>query len=258
MGNRVTAEEARGLLEAATPGPWSSRVAGMSDRVLAEPDEDGYTIVCAQPGGRRGAWGYNAALIAAAPDLAATVVALEADLAALRIEHEAHAVLLSLARRDRDEARARIAVLEEEQRRDIADVEHFRTMARGYMDERDEARATVSACMGAIPVTTVAFDGNVPLYIRSCFDAHDATMQRSIDGAAERIAELVAERDEARAERDRLRDILASLVDDEPCWYDHHGGCQAHGFLSLKRDEVCPMKEAQMVVAADLAAKATP
>jgi hypothetical protein len=28
------------------------------------------------------------------------------DLAALRIEHEAHAALLSLARRDRDEARA--------------------------------------------------------------------------------------------------------------------------------------------------------
>lgn len=39
-------------------------------------------------------------------DLAHTVVALEADLAALRIEHEAHAALLSSARRDRDEARA--------------------------------------------------------------------------------------------------------------------------------------------------------
>jgi hypothetical protein len=36
---------------------------------------------------------------------------------------------------------ARIAALEEEQRRDLADVERFRAMARGYMDERDEARA---------------------------------------------------------------------------------------------------------------------
>ena len=29
--------------------------------------------------------------------------------------------------------------------RDIADVEHFRTLARGYMDERDEARAELAA-----------------------------------------------------------------------------------------------------------------
>ena len=72
--------------------------------------------------------------------LAATVIALEADLAGLRIEHEAHAALLSITRRDRDEARARIAVLEEEQRRDLADVERFRTMSRGYMDERDALR----------------------------------------------------------------------------------------------------------------------
>jgi len=39
-------------------------------------------------------------------DLASTVVALDADLAALRIEGDAHAALLSSARRDRDKARA--------------------------------------------------------------------------------------------------------------------------------------------------------
>ena len=31
--------------------------------------------------------------------------------------------------------------------RDIADVEHFRTLARGYMDERDEARAELAAAL---------------------------------------------------------------------------------------------------------------
>ena len=29
--------------------------------------------------------------------------------------------------------------------RDLADVEHFRTLARGYMDERDEARKALAA-----------------------------------------------------------------------------------------------------------------
>jgi hypothetical protein len=33
--------------------------------------------------------------------------------------------------------------------RDLADVEHFRTLARGYMDERDEARAELAAALEA-------------------------------------------------------------------------------------------------------------
>lgn len=27
-------------------------------------------------------------------------------------------------------------------------------------------------------------------------------------------------------------DLLAGFIaNEEPCWYDHHGGCQAHGWL---------------------------
>lgn len=36
--------------------------------------------------------------------------------------------------------------------------------------------------------------------------------------AADRIVELEA--------------ALAGLIDDEPCWYDHHGYCQAHFITS--------------------------
>lgn len=39
------------------------------------------------------------------------------------------------------------------------------------------------------------------------------------------------------------RDLLESLVDDEACWFDRHGGCQAHGYLSLGPDEKCPQHE---------------
>ena len=30
------------------------------------------------------------------------------------------------------------------------------------------------------------------------------------------------------AEIKRLRELLARNIDDEPCWRDHHGYCQAH------------------------------
>lgn len=30
------------------------------------------------------------------------------------------------------------------------------------------------------------------------------------------------------AERDQLRDLVAALIDPDPCRYDHHGYCQTH------------------------------
>ena len=39
------------------------------------------------------------------------------------------------------------------------------------------------------------------------------------------------ERSEAADRIEALEAALADLVDDEPCRLDHHGGCQAHGFL---------------------------
>jgi hypothetical protein len=38
-------------------------------------------------------------------------------------------------------------------------------------------------------------------------------------------------------------ELLRDLLDDEPCWFDHHGGCQGHGYLSLKPGEKCPQQE---------------
>jgi hypothetical protein len=41
----------------------------------------------------------------------------------------------------------------------------------------------------------------------------------------------------------KVLDLLECLVDSETCWYDHHGGCQAHGYLSLRAGEMCPQAE---------------
>jgi len=44
-------------------------------------------------------------------------------------------------------------------------------------------------------------------------------------------------------------DLLESLVDTGKCWYDHHGGCQEHGYLSLSPGEICPQLELQKILA---------
>jgi hypothetical protein len=38
-------------------------------------------------------------------------------------------------------------------------------------------------------------------------------------------------------------DLLECFVDEETCWFDHHGGCQAHGYISLAQGEKCPQFE---------------
>jgi hypothetical protein len=50
---------------------------------------------------------------------------------------------------------------------------------------------------------------------------------------------------EQPAELTVTRDFLASFLDPDPCWFDHHGGCQAHGYLELEPGEICPQKQLQ-------------
>lgn len=38
-------------------------------------------------------------------------------------------------------------------------------------------------------------------------------------------------------------ELAESLVDGDDCWFDHHGGCQAHGYLALEPGELCPQME---------------
>jgi hypothetical protein len=39
--------------------------------------------------------------------------------------------------------------------------------------------------------------------------------------------------------------LIASLTDDEDCWFDHHRGCQTHGYLDLELGEKCPVQHAR-------------
>ncbi|BAD58844.1 hypothetical protein [Nocardia farcinica] len=58
--------------------------------------------------------------------------------------------------------------------------------------------------------------------------------------------------DEQRAmahELVQLRQLVRDLTDPDECWFDHHGGCQAHGYLSLEPGELCPHAEAKQLIA---------
>lgn len=45
------------------------------------------------------------------------------------------------------------------------------------------------------------------------------------------------------------RALLESLVSDDDCDFDHHGGCQAHLYLSLEPGETCPQQQLKDLLA---------
>ncbi len=45
--------------------------------------------------------------------------------------------------------------------------------------------------------------------------------------------------------------LICDLTDRDDCWLDHHGGCQAHGYLSLEPGEMCPHQEAKDLLEAE-------
>lgn len=78
----------------------------------------------------------------------------------------------------------------------------------------------------------------------STLDKHDVNPRCS---TRKRVAAQMASALEA-AEPRMLAEVTAlvsDLTDPDGCSYDHHGGCQAHGYLSLQPGEMCPQLEAK-------------
>jgi hypothetical protein len=44
-------------------------------------------------------------------------------------------------------------------------------------------------------------------------------------------------------------ELLEALVDDGECRFDHHGGCQEHGYLSLEPGDACPQADLKALIA---------
>lgn len=55
--------------------------------------------------------------------------------------------------------------------------------------------------------------------------------------------------DEAMREQEaQMRQLIRDMTDPGECWFDHHGGCQEHGYLDLKPGELCPHAEAKQLL----------
>ena len=65
--------------------------------------------------------------------------------------------------------------------------------------------------------------------------------------AQDALAEQLEARKEDTDEILQLRILLKDLVDDDPCTFDHHGYCQAHGWMST--DSLCPHARAKYYLA---------
>jgi hypothetical protein len=106
MSDGISAEDARRMLEAATPGPWEAHTDHQGPKVWPTlgGGVDCYIADCdpLHAGG-------NAALIAAAPTLAATVIALERERAEMLDALNGTGVQVARLTRERDEALAELA-----------------------------------------------------------------------------------------------------------------------------------------------------
>lgn len=72
--------------------------------------------------------------------------------------------------------------------------------------------------------------------------------ESALPGALNLMKQRTRERDEARAEADRLRSLVAELYDDGPCQYDHHDQCQGH---NLDRRPCPHARAAELLTAVD-------
>lgn len=92
-----------------------------------------------------------------------------------------------------------------------------------YTSDRSTVRAELSVeacdvCYALVPSTM--------------FSLHEATHTKPGPSDEEIVLDVVFE-------------LLASLIDPGDCNFDHHGGCQEHGYLGLQPGEKCPHQAAK-------------
>ena len=158
-------------------------------------------------------------------------------------------VLAVLRGVDKAALRSRIAELQRALDANRADRENLITRIAELEAEREEGRG-LSAVMAGVTKDVVdmvnkviAVTGRTPGCGEEAAALVDQVVAEVLAGRA-RITELEA----AQA---ALRPLIESFIDPDQCLFDHHGGCQAHGYLSLEPGELCPNEEAKRWIAAN-------
>ncbi len=71
-----------------------------------------------------------------------------------------------------------------------------------------------------------------------------------VAGASWARDHLAAQEPTDAAIPENFANLIRDLIDPDDCWFDHHGGCQAHGYLDLTPEQECPHSEAKRLLAA--------
>lgn len=93
-------------------------------------------------------------------------------------------------------------------------------------------------CSCDIGPNTTGPEEDCPIHGRAYWDwiEYGERMQARATAAEAQVAELLA--------------LLAEFVhDNDDCWFDHHGDCQAHGWHGLQRREDCGHARAKRLLA---------
>lgn len=87
--------------------------------------------------------------------------------------------------------------------------------------------------------------GEVERFRRFVVDTQGVLVYKSFSTRGPRSVSR-ADTEVVLAELDAMRELLAELVSDEPCWLDHHGYCQGHS--RFDPDSECPHARAKRLL----------
>ncbi|WP_280466781.1 hypothetical protein [Nocardia cyriacigeorgica] len=178
--------------------------------------------------------------------MAAELLAARAEIAALRNDLSAKASDFDAACRHLGQAEARIAELEVAQAEakrihdeSPGDCYHCPRCQDADESQRDALRARVAELEQAAALAAAC---RPPEIHDRPTDTDLAALVRALDGTGDPAYVL-------GAELSQLRRLVRDFTDPDECSFDHHGGCQAHGYLSLEPGELCPHAEAKQMIA---------
>ncbi|MGP5689755.1 hypothetical protein [Glutamicibacter ardleyensis] len=81
---------------------------------------------------------------------------------------------------------------------------------------------------------------------RQCQCGHEFAGKYSSKAHRAHVAEVLEKHMQEREAQ--LSQLVRDMTDPGACWFDHHGGCQEHGYLDLKPGEQCPHTEAKQLL----------
>lgn len=81
------------------------------------------------------------------------------------------------------------------------------------------------------------------------YDCQCGWEREALTGYISHRAHVAEALDKHMQEREaQMRQLIRDMTDPGKCWFDHHGGCQEHGYLDLKPGELCPHAEAKQLL----------